>query len=91
MCPYHICRHTFEAQEGQRNRMNVVHGTLRATSLGLYEPDGVWAQNDDWEYRELAADGPEILWVATTSEEYYYVVRNFGGCQWQLNNGPLGR
>ena len=37
---------SFEAQEGQRYRMNVAHGTLRATSLGLYEPDGMWPLND---------------------------------------------
>ena len=69
----------FEAQEGRRYRMSVTHGTLRATSLDLHGPYGVRSLNDYWEYRERAADGPEIVWVAPTSEEYYLAVRNFGG------------
>ena len=34
---------SFEVQEGQSYRMSVAHETLRATSLGLYQPDGVRA------------------------------------------------
>ena len=70
---------SFKVQEGQSYRMSVAHETLRATSLGLYQPDGVRSLNDHWEYRERAADGPELVWVAPTSEVYYFAVRNFGG------------
>ncbi len=70
---------SFKAQLGQRYRIIVKHRALRATSLGLYEPNGVRALNDYWEYRQRAVDGPEIVWVAPTSEVYYFAVRNFGG------------
>ena len=69
----------FEAREGQKYRMSVTHGALRATSLGLHSPDGAQALNHAWEYRERTEDGPEIVWEALRSGAYYFAVRNFGG------------
>ena len=69
----------FQAREGQKYRMSVTHGALRATSLGLHSPDGVHALDYAWEYREQTEDGPQIVWVAPSSEDYYFAVHNFGG------------
>ena len=69
----------FHAQEGQRYRMNVNHGTLRASSVGLYAPDGVHRENWNWKSRELVPSGPQIVWIAPSSDEYYFAIQNFGG------------
>ena len=69
----------FRAQEGQRYRVNVNHETLRATSVGLYAPDGLTGENRRWKSRDLATTGPRIFWTAPSSEEYYLAVHNFGG------------
>ena len=33
----------------------------------------------EWKSRSLAASGPQILWTAPDSGEYYFAVHNFGG------------
>ena len=69
----------FQAKRGQKYRMSVTHETLRATSLGLYGPDGVVGLTRHWESRERVADGPQIVWVSPSLDGYYFAVRNFGG------------
>ncbi len=68
----------FQADEGQRYRISVVHEDLSHTSIAVYGPDGV---SEEWERRKsgIGPDGPRILWVASSSEEYYIAVKNFGG------------
>ena len=70
----------FEAQEGRKYRFSVAHKSLGASSVGLFSgPDGIRGENQNWESRELGASGPEIVWVAPSSDEYYLAVQNFGG------------
>ena len=70
----------FHAQEGQKYRMNVNHESLHFASIALYSADG-WLtnQNREWISRTRVPSGPQILWVAPSSGEYYFVVENFGG------------
>ena len=68
----------FKAEEGRKYQMNVTHETLRTGSVGLYGPDGVIGQNRNWKSRELVPSGPQIVWIAPRSDEYYFAVQNFG-------------
>ena len=69
----------FQAQEGQKYRMNVDHETLHLTSVTLYAPDGLTQELGKWKFRRRVSSGPQILWVAPRSGEYYFAVQNFGG------------
>ena len=69
----------FRAEEGQRYRMTVTHDTLRSSSIALFAPDGTTGENHHWKAREMTSTGPRILWIAPTSDEYYFAVQNFGG------------
>ena len=69
----------FRPQEGQKYRINVNHDTLRATSVGLYAPDGETGLNRYWIKRDLVSTGPRIVWIAPSSDDYYVAVHNFGG------------
>ena len=67
----------FQAEEGQKYWINVVHDTLSSTSISLYGPDGHTKQL--WIIRDRGPAGPRILWEAKYSSEYYFAVLNFGG------------
>ena len=72
----------FHAEEGQRYRMNVNHESLRATSVTLYAPDGLTQEFGgfgNWKSRRRVSTGPQILWMAPSSGQYYFAVQNFGG------------
>ena len=70
----------FVAKEGRKYRFSVAHESLGASSVGLFSgPDGIWGENQNWEFRELGSSGPEIVWVAPESDEYWLAVQNFGG------------
>ncbi len=69
----------FHAQEGRKYRFSIAHESLGASSVGLFGPDGVTGEHQDWESRALGASGPQIVWVAPESDEYYLAVQNFGG------------
>ena len=69
----------FQAEEGRRYRMTLTHDSLRSTSIALFAPDGTTGENQHWKSRELISTGPRILWVAPSSDEYYFAVQNFGG------------
>ena len=69
----------FHAVEGQLYEMGVDHDSLRDTSITVYEPDGQTQQFEKWKSRWRTPSGPEILWVAPGSGEYYFAVQNFGG------------
>ena len=69
----------FRAQEGKKYRVNVDHDTLRASSVGLYAPDGQTGMNRSWITREVVSTGPRIVWIAPSSDDYYVAVHNFGG------------
>ena len=85
----------FEAEQGRRYRINLNHGSLRRTALWVYEtiaaPFGHWEHligghplglremhEGEWE-RELASTGPQILWTAPSTDDYYVSVENFAG------------
>ena len=69
----------FQAEEGQKYRLSVSHETLRPTSIGLYAADGLTEENRRWKSRDLTPTGPEIIWTAPSSGEYFFAVQNFGG------------
>ena len=70
----------FRALEGQKYRMDVNHESLHSASVTLYTADGqLKPQNESWISRRRAQSGPQILWIAPSSGEYYLVVQNFGG------------
>lgn len=70
----------FRAEEDQKYRMSVTHETLRASSLGLFNPhDGELSLGDEWEHRKQTEDGAEIVWAAPRTNVYFFAVRNFGG------------
>lgn len=68
----------FSPDEGQQYRMSVNHGSLPSAGVTVYSADG-WPQYEYWVSRRLASSGPEIIWTAPSSEDYYFVVRNIGG------------
>ena len=74
----------FPAQEGQKYRINVNHASLHFASITLYaenewlrEWQNPWIEN--WISRGSVPSGPEMLWMAPSSDEFYFVVRNIGG------------
>ena len=70
----------FRAQEGQKYRINVNHGSLHFASITLYaENDWLIPQIENWVSRSSEPSGPEMLWIAPSSDEFYFVVRNIGG------------
>ena len=69
----------FQAKEGQKYRISVHHRDLRPSSLGLYAPDGSTGQNRSWVTRDQTATGPRIVWIAPSTDRYYFAVHNFGG------------
>ena len=69
----------FQGEEGQKYRINVHHEALRPTSVVLYSPNGRTGENRSWIARDLVSTGPRIVWIAPTSDDYYFAVHNFGG------------
>ena len=69
----------FQTKKGRKYRISVAHETLPAISLRLYDPDGVLMEDHHLESRELLQSGPEIVWTAPSSDEYYVAVKNFVG------------
>ncbi|MDE2843016.1 MAG: hypothetical protein OXN21_06505 [Chloroflexota bacterium] len=69
----------FQAEEGQKYRISVHHNALRPSSLGLYAPDGSTGQNRSWVTRDQTGTGPRIVWIAPSTDRFYFAVHNFGG------------
>ena len=69
----------FHADEGQKYQINVEHETLGESSIALYGPDGITPDVVGWKSQKRVATGPQIFWVAPTSDAYYLAVQNFGG------------
>ena len=67
----------FQAEEDQKYRIAVNHESLGSSSITLYDPDGLTRGRLKSLTRE--ASGPQIQWVAPSSDEYYFAVQNFGG------------
>ena len=61
---------------GQKYLLDVDHGELRASSVMLYFADGSRAP---WKSRGRVSSGPQIQWVAPSTEPYYFAVHIFGG------------
>ena len=69
----------FQAEQSQRYRISVEHENLGHSSITLFAPDGVSDERGRWKARGMGPDGPLILWMAPSSEQYYFAVQNFGG------------
>ena len=68
----------FRAEDGRKYRMTVNHETLRFTGVTLYAPDGLTEEFGKWKSRRQVSSGPQVLWVARESGDYYFAVQNFG-------------
>ena len=69
----------FTAEQGRKYQMNVTHETLGTNSIGLYASDSHRiSQDQHLESRKLGEDGPQVVWVAPSSDDYYFAVHNFG-------------
>ena len=68
----------FQAEKGQKYRFNVNNETLHHVGVTLFAPDGLTEERDNWKSRSMGPDGPQILWTAPSTGEYYVAVRNFG-------------
>ena len=69
----------FQVQEGQKYRITVQHPSLPPDWVTIYAPDGVTRETDGLKSRSGTPSGPEWLWIAPTTGEYYFAVRNFAG------------
>ena len=72
----------FPAEEGQRYRINVVHPSLRTSSVTMYSRDGttrLGRRADTPESSAEVASGVRILWSARRDGMYHVAVQNFGG------------
>ena len=69
----------FSAEQGRKYQINVTHETLGTTSIGLYASGSHRISQDQaLESRKLGEDGPQVVWVAPSSDDYYFAVHNFG-------------
>ena len=68
---------TFQAEEDQKYSITVNHESLGASSVTLYDPDG--QTQGRWKSLTREPSGPRMQWLAPSSDEYYFVVQNFGG------------
>ena len=72
----------FPAEGGQRYRINVIHPSLRTSSVTMYSRDGttrLGRRVDTPESSAEVASGVRILWTARTDGMYHVAVQNFGG------------
>ena len=68
----------FEAQEGLKYRISLQHPTLPPHWIAIYASDGLTLETEGLKSRSAVPSGSEVLWMATTTEERYLAVRNFG-------------
>ena len=69
----------FLGEEGQLYQMAVDHESLLRTSTTVFLADGQTQDWGNWKSRRRTPSGPEIIWVAPSSDEFYFAVQNFGG------------
>ena len=72
----------FPAEGGQRYRINVIHPSLRTSSVTMYSRDGttrLGRRVDTPESSAEVASGVRILWTARRDGMYHVAVQNFGG------------
>ena len=68
----------FQTKKGQKYRITVAHETLPVSGLGLYASN-VLIEDYELESRERLQSGPQVVWTAPSSDEYYVAVKNFVG------------
>ena len=69
----------FHGEKDQKFRMNVIHESIRYTSVTVIATNGLTQELWKWKSRSRVTSGPQVLWVAPTSGDYYFAVQNFGG------------
>ena len=72
----------FPAEGGQRYRINVIHPSLRTSSVTMYSRDGttrLGRRVDTPESSAEVASRVRILWTARRDGMYHVAVQNFGG------------
>ena len=72
----------FPAEGGQKYRINVIHPSLRTSSVTMYSRDGttrLGRRADTPESSAEVASGVRILWSARRDGMYHVAVQNFGG------------
>ena len=72
----------FPAEGGQKYRINVIHPSLRTSSVTMYSRDGTTRLGRRADTPESSAEvesGVRILWSARRDGMYHVAVQNFGG------------
>ena len=69
----------FQAQENRKYRITVEYPSLPPDWVTIYAPDGMTQETGGWKSRSATPSGLELLWTASTSGDYYFAIRNFGG------------
>ena len=71
----------FLAEEGQTYRLSVSHPRLHVVGIDLQAEqhlDLPWHWAEEWISRTKSEKGPEIVWTAGRSADFYVLVRNVG-------------
>ena len=79
----------FQPEIGRKYRLEVNHETLGISGITLYSPiirdSNTFGRGSlipelwEWKARWQTDSGPQILWVAPSSERHHFVVENFSG------------
>ena len=69
----------FQAQADQKYRITVAYPSLPPDWVTVYAPDGVTRDAFGLKSSSVTPSGPELLWIAPGTGEYFLAVRNFGG------------
>ena len=67
----------FQTEKDRKYRITVNHESLGASGVTLYDTDGL--TRGRWKSLTQEASGPQLQWVAPSSDKYYFAVQNFGG------------
>ncbi len=69
----------FQTVRDQKYRITVHHPSLPPDWVAIYAPDGVTQEAAGLKSKIATPSGPEALWTASMTGEYYFAIRNFGG------------
>ena len=83
--PFDFDYFRFEAQGSRNYRIIVEHPSLPPEWIAIYAPDGVSPDAGGLKSRSATPFGPELLWTATATGDYFVAVRNFGGLTGSYN------
>ncbi len=69
----------FQANAGQKYRIEVRHSDMHPNWVTMFGPDGETLDHENVHSRSAGSSGPEVFWLASTNDYYYVVVENWKG------------